>query len=118
MLRKQRGITVEEIQQALSEEEGMMRTNDKEHPSGTTAYWRGEKACRAIYEVTKQKEKLYWINGESDIVSNNGLKQTWTLDLSRMSPNIEWMTNVVSFKTTIQATENNRGRYSQRQTET
>ncbi|KAF7411949.1 hypothetical protein HZH66_000845 [Vespula vulgaris] len=117
MLRKQRGITVEEIQQALSEEEGMMRTNDKEHPSGTTAYWRGEKACRAIYEHKNKLESIKR-NGESDIVSNNGLKQTWTLDLSRMSPNIEWMTNVVSFKTTIQATENNRGRYSQRQTET
>lgn len=34
MLRKQRGITIEEIQQALSEEEGMMRINDKEPPSG------------------------------------------------------------------------------------
>ncbi|KAL2740176.1 hypothetical protein V1478_000317, partial [Vespula squamosa] len=52
MLRKQRGITVEEIQQALSEEEGMMRTNDKEHPSGMAAYWRD---FRLVTHVTEHR---------------------------------------------------------------
>ncbi|KAK2577043.1 hypothetical protein KPH14_000894 [Odynerus spinipes] len=117
VLRAQRSLSAEEIEQVLLEEEGRHSMPG----NASTHLLKGEKAYRATGTLGKinMRRRAIVITTTEAIAGNSilgNLEYAWTIDsgsTAHMTPHKEWMINVVPYKVEVNLAEENRSIHSE-----